>query len=153
MEQFYCLSVMLSLLCGLILIYGQDAELEGESFEDAPAKKRIPGIDKIQEGIADESLFANELFRLVCGALAVVSGLVIFLLPYNGIAVFGDLIPALVCILAGACVLLGYYEDRNDEFVPPEILDTVLTNNRLYIGIAALLFGVIHFILPGAPLL
>ena len=153
MAQFYCLSVMLSLLCGLILIYGQDAELGDEAFEDASSKSSIPGIDKLQEGIAGESLFGNELFRLVCGTLAFVSGLVTFLVPYNGIAVFGDLLPSLVCLLAGATVLLGYFEDRNEEFVPPEILDTILTNNKLYIGIAALLFGVVHFILPGAPLL
>jgi len=152
MAQFYCLSVLLSLLCGLILIYGQD-----EGFGDEPLegdeKKSVPGIEKIQEGIAGEPLFENELFRLVCGALCLVTGLVIFFVPYSGVSVFGDLIPAVICLFAGACVLLLWMEDRNEEFVPPEILDTVLTNNRLYIGIAALGAGVLHFILPGVPLL
>lgn len=151
MAQFYCLSVLLSLLCGLILIYGQDEDFGG-SLEDEE-KKSIPGVGKIQEGIVGETLFENELFRLVCGALCFVTGLVIFLLPYHGVSVFGDLIPAVICLFAGACVLLIWLEDRNDEFVPPEILDTVLTSNRLYIGIAALAAGVLHFILPGAPLL
>ena len=156
MAQFYCLSVLLSLLCGLILIYGQNEgfgdEAGGDSFEDGEGKS-VPGIEKIQEGIAGEPLFENELFRLVCGALCFVTGLVIFFVPYSGVSVFGDLIPAVICLFAGACVLLLWIEDRNEEFVPPEILDTVLTNNRLYIGIAALGAGVLHFILPGVPLL
>ena len=153
MAQFYCLSVLLSLLCGLILIYGQEEELEGDSFEDEAEKKSIPGLEKIQDGISGESVFANELFRLVCGALCFVTGFVIFFVPYKGVAVIGDLIPSVICLLAGACVLLGYFEDRNEEFVPPEILDTILTNNRLYIGIAALFAAVAHFVLPGVPLL
>ena len=152
MAQFYCLSVILSLLCGLILIYGQD-EGFGDDSLDSDEKKDIPGLDKIQEGIAGEALFENEIFRLVCGALCLVTGLVIFLVPYSGGSIIGDLIPAVVCIFAGACVLLIWLEERNDEFVPPEILDTVLTANRLYIGIAALGAGVLHFILAGAPLL
>lgn len=152
MAQFYCLSVILSLLCGLILIYGQD-EGFGDDSLDSDEKKDIPGLDKIQEGIAGEALFENEIFRLVCGALCLVTGLVIFLVPYSGVSIIGDLIPAVVCIFAGACVLLIWLEERNDEFVPPEILDTVLTANRLYIGIAALGAGVLHFILAGAPLL
>ncbi|MCR5045286.1 MAG: hypothetical protein K6A42_01755 [Treponema sp.] len=153
MAQFYCLSVMLSLLCGLILIYGHDDELADEAFEDSAGKKAIPGVSKIQEGIAGESLFTNELFRLVCGALCFVTGLVVFFAPYRGVAVFGDLIPALACLFAGAAVLLGYFEDRSDDFIPPEILDVILTNNRLYIGIAALFAGVLHFVLPGVPLI
>ena len=160
MAQFYCLSVILSLLCGLILIYGQN-EGFGASEEDGAldgdelggGKKSIPGLEKIQEGIAGEALFENELFRLVCGALCLVTGLVIFFAPYNGLSVIGDLIPAVVCLFAGACVLLLWLEDRNEDFVPPEILDTVLANNRLYIGIAALGAAVVHFILPGVPLL
>lgn len=152
MAQFYCLSVLLSLLCGLILIYGQDEGFGDEPLEGGE-KASVPGIDKIQEGIAGEPLFENELFRLVCGALCFVTGLVIFFVPYSGVSVIGDLIPAVICLFAGACVLLLWMEDRNEEFVPPEILDTILTNNRLYIGIAALGAGVLHFILPGVPLL
>lgn len=153
MAQFYCLSVILSLLCGLILIYGQGGELDDASLGEEGEKKSIPVLDKIQSGIDGESLFENELFRLVCGALCFVTGLVIFLTPYNGVAIFGDLIPAVICLFAGACVLLGYFEDRSDDFMPPEILDTILTNNKLYIGIAALFAGVVHFIFPGVPLL
>ena len=158
MAQFYCLSVILSLLCGLILIYGQNegfgaSEGDGAFDGEGGGGKSVPGIEKIQEGIAGETLFENELFRLVCGALCFVTGLVIFLIPYSGVSVFGDLIPAVVCVFAGACVLLIWLEDKNEEFVPPEILDTILTSNRLYIGIIAFGAGVIHFILPGVPLL
>ena len=81
------------------------------------------------------------------------TGFVIFFVPYHGVAVIGDLVPAVICLFAGACVLLDYWEARNEEFVPPEILDTVLINNKLYIGIAALFAGVAHFVLPGVPLI
>lgn len=153
MAQFYCLSVMLSILCGLILIYGQNENLEDDSFGEGTEKKTIPGLEKIQEGLAGESLFANELFKLVCGALCFVTGFVIFFVPYHGISVIGDLLPALVCLFAGACVLLEYFEEKSDSFVVPEAVENVLTANKLYIGIAALLVGVLHFVLPGVPLL
>ena len=153
MAQFYCLSVILSLLCGLILIYGQEGGFDDGDFEDSSKGNSIPGLNKIQEGIAGEALFENQLFRLVCGALCFVTGFVIFFVPFKGAPVIGDLIPSVICLFAGACVLLGYLEERNDEFIPPEILDTILTNNRLYIGIAAIFGAVAHFILPGVPLL
>ena len=85
MAQFYCLSVMLSILCGLILIYNQNENLEDDSFGEGAEKKPLPGLEKIQEGLAGESLFSNELFKLVCGALCFVTGFVIFFVPYLGI--------------------------------------------------------------------
>ena len=61
MAQFYCLSVLLSILCGLILIYGQDEGFGGDGLDegefDAASKKSVPGLEKIQEGIAGEALF------------------------------------------------------------------------------------------------
>ncbi len=152
MAQFYCLSVLLSVLCALILIYDQD-ESSDDSFDDGEEKKSIPGIEKIQEGIAGESLFSNQLFRLVCGALCFVTGFVIFFVPYKGVSVIGDFIPAIACLFSGACVLLEYFEEKSDSFMTPEILQTVLISNKFYIGVAALFAGVVHFVLPGAPLL
>lgn len=153
MAQFYCLSVLLSLLCGLVLIYGQDEDFGSDDFEEGAGKKSIPGLEKIQEGISGESLFSNPTFRLVCGALCFVTGFVIFFVPYHGISVIGDLIPAFVCLFAGATVLLECLEEKSDSFVLPEVLDNALFANKLYIGIGAILVGVIHFILPGVPLL
>ncbi|MBR5096941.1 MAG: hypothetical protein IK094_07560 [Treponema sp.] len=153
MAQFYCLSVLLSLLCGLILIYGQDEGFDSDDFEEGTGKKSIPGLEKIQEGIAGESLFSNPTFRLVCGALCFVTGFVIFFVPYHGISVIGDLIPSFACLFAGATVLLEYFEEKSHSFALPEVLDNALFANKLYIGIGAILIGVIHFILPGVPLL
>ena len=153
MAQFYCLSVLLSLLCGLILIYSQDENLDDASFDEGTEKKSIPGFEKIQEGIAGESLFSNPTFRLVCGALCFVTGFVIFFVPYHGISVIGDLIPSFACLFAGATVLLEYFEEKSDSFAIPEVLENALFANKLYIGIGAILIGVIHFILPGVPLL
>ena len=155
MAQFYCLSVLLSILCGLILIYNQDENFDDGSFgegAEGTEKKSIPGLEKIQEGIAGESLFSNPTFRLVCGALCFVTGFVIFFVPYHGISVIGDLLPSFACLFAGATVLLEYFEEKSDSFVIPELLQNALFANKLYIGIGAILIGVIHFILPGVPL-
>lgn len=158
MVQFYFLAVLMNILCGLILVYGEDSELDSDNLDDGlendgiSGGNSIPGLKKIQDGIAGESLFANELFRLVCGALCLVVGIVTLFVPYSGPAVLGDMLPSLCALFAGASVLLAYFEERSEEFVAPEICDTILISNKLYIGIAALLFGVIHFIIPGAPL-
>lgn len=153
MAQFYCLSVLLSVLCGLILIYSQGEGFDDDSFEEAAEKKSIPAFEKIQEGIAGESLFSNSLFRLVCGALCFVTGIVIFFVPFSGMSVFGDLLPSFACLLAGACVLMEYFEEKSDSFVLPETVGNILSENKLYIGIGTLFIGVIHFVLPGVPLL
>lgn len=155
MAQFYFLAVLLNIICGLICVYNQNGndDVFSDDFDEDGSKSQIPGVSKIQEGIAGESLFSNPIFNLVSGALCLITGLVIFLSPYKGPVIIGDLFPALTAILGGSSVLLGYMENRNDEFVPPEILDTILTANKLYIGIACLLFGILHFIAPGAPIL
>lgn len=152
MAQFYCLSVLLSVLCGLILIYSQNEGLDDDSFGEENPKK-IFGLEKIQEGIAGESLFSNPPFRLVCGALCFVTGFVIFFVPYHGVSVIGDLLPSFACLFAGAAVLIGYFEEKSDTIVLPEVLDNALSANKFYIGVAAILVGVVHFILPGVPLL
>ncbi len=153
MAQFYCLSVLLSVLCGLTLIYSQNENLGDDSFGEQAEKKSIPAFEKIQEGLAGESLFSNSLFRLVCGALCFVTGFVIFFVPYHGVSVIGDLLPSLACLLAGACVLLGYFEEQSDSFAMPEAVEAFVSANKLYIGIAVLFIGVVHFVLPGVPLL
>ncbi len=153
MAQFYCLSVILSVLCGLILIYSQGESFSDDSFGETAERKSIPAFEKIQESLAGESLFSNELFRLVCGALCFVTGFVIFFVPYNGISVIGDLLPSFACLFAGAGVLLGYFEEKSDSFVMPDFLENAFSSNRLYIGIGSMLVGIVHFILPGVPLL
>lgn len=154
MAQFYFLAVLLNIICGLLCVYaqGEPDDYFGEDFDEKP-KPKIPGVDKIHESITGESLFANPVFTLVSGALCLVTGIVILFAPYKGPAVIGDLLPALSAIFGGTAVLLSYLENQSEEFVAPEILDTILNANKLYIGIACLLFAIIHFIAPGAPLL
>ncbi len=151
MAQFYFLSVLLNLICGLICVYGKnssDVDLDG-GFDES-ASPEIPGVDDFQEDAAGESLFSNPMFNLVSGALCLVTGIVILLAPYKGPSLLGDLAPALAAILGGASVLLSYLENRSDEFVAPEIVDAILISNKFYIGIACLIFAVLHFIAPGA---
>lgn len=154
MAQFYFLSVLLNIICGLICVYaqGESDEYLGEEFGEKPESK-IPGVDKIHEGLSKESLFTSPMFTLVSGALCFITGIVILFSPYKGSSVIGDLFPALSAIFGGAATLLSYLEDQSEEFVAPEILDTILNANKLYIGIACLLFAILHFVAPGAPLL
>ena len=154
MAQFYFLAVLLNIICGLICVYSQNDSDEyfEDEFDEKP-KPKIPGVDKINEGIMGESLFANPMFNLVSGALCLITGIVILFAPYKGPSVIGDLLPASSAIFGGAATLLSYLENQSEEFVAPEILDTILNANKLYIGIACLLFAIIHFVAPGAPLL
>ncbi len=151
MAQFYFLAVLLNIICGLICVYGKNtAVVDFENDFDENETSKILGAEKIQGTVAGEPLFSNPLFNLVSGALCLVTGIFIFLVPYKGPAVLGDLLPALAAILGGASVLLSYFENRSDEFVAPEILDVILVSNKFYVGIACLLFAVLHFIAPGA---
>lgn len=151
MAQFYFLSVLLNIICGLICVYGKNASVvDLDDGFDGNATSEILDVEKNQEGDAGEPIFSNPMFNLVSGALCLVTGIVILLVPYKGPSLLGDLLPALAAILGGASVLLSYLENRSDEFVAPEILDVILVSNKFYIGVACLLFAVLHFIAPGA---
>lgn len=150
MAQFYFLSVLLNILCGLICVYGKNSDVDFDDGFDESATPKILGVDEIQENAAGDTLFSNPMFNLVSGALCLVTGIVILLAPYRGPSLLGDLAPALTAILGGASVLISYLENRSEEFVAPEIVDVILISNKFYIGIACLLFAVLHFIAPGA---
>ena len=151
MAQFYFLSVLLNILCGLICVYGKNfSDMNLEEEFDGSASSEIPGIDEKKESIAGDSLFSNPVFNLVSGTLSLVTGIVILLAPYSGPSLLGDIAPALAAIFGGASVLISYLENRSEEFVAPEIVDAILISNKFYIGIACLIFAVLHFIAPGA---
>ena len=150
MAQFYFLTVLLNIICGLICVYGKnDSVVDLEDDFDENTMPEISGAGRMQESVAGEPIFSNPMFNLVSGALCLVTGIFILFVPYKGPSVLGDLAPALSAILGGASVLLSYLEKRSDEFVAPEILDVILASNKFYVGIACLLFAVLHFIAPG----
>ncbi|MCQ2611244.1 MAG: hypothetical protein MJ169_05790 [Treponema sp.] len=126
MAQMYVLSILMNLMVGMILV--------------------TPASDK-------QKFFTNEVTRLICGAVCFLTALIKLFFTYGskgaGIPVLGDLIPAVAGIAGGASVLIEYYLENHSAGSVPEIVETILVKNKLYIGILCLGAAVLHFIMPG----
>lgn len=161
MEQFYCLSVVLNILAGLILVYGMDltkknTELDvAESTQDAEEfskdesqKKLIPGIKlpKNLSGLNSKGL------RLVVGIATAGIGLIKFFYSYRSIPILGDLIPSLIGMAGGVSVLIEYYAANvtDDDFELSDNLQAIFITPRKYIGVACLAAALLHFLFPRA---
>ena len=150
MAQFYFLSVLLNVLCGLILVYGTNL-----------ASGEIPSSDAADTGSEEKSLkdgfkgFDNKTFRLIIGILSVFVGILKFLSVYrNDIPVIGDLLPALAGLMGGASILLEYFMGTTTEEINiPEAVKKIFIECRKYIGVGCLVVGVLHFIFPQVPIL
>lgn len=139
MLQFYFLSIVLNALAGYFLLTGDD---EG-----------------VLEFKGNFSL-KDETFRFVLGILTGLTGLFKILSPIeneagNIIYVFGDLVPAVVGILAGFILIFEYFKNRAtlDATDNTEKIDRVLIANKKIIGICALAAAVLHFLFPRVLLL
>ena len=70
------------------------------------------------------------------------------------IPVVGDLVPAFAGIVAGASLLLDWYQERSEvQFSLPGPLSVAYTSGRKYIGVFCLIAAVLHFIFPTAMFL
>ncbi len=165
MLQFYFLSVLFNLFVGLILFYGKNIHekkivpaKEGEdlSFLDEDFK---PGEknDAPENPNFFKKLFGNiniesdSLFYLVVGVLSVFVAIIKLLSPVKGIAIFGDLFPAVTGILGGGVVLFNYFsENSSTEIKLPSFFNKLFVEFQKYIGIACVVVAIIHFIIPGA---
>jgi hypothetical protein len=134
MIQFYFLSVFLNALAGYILAGGDE---QGEL------------------GIKGGFSLSDETVRLVLGILCVVTGLLKLLSPAEGgLPVLGDLIPALIGILAGFILVLEYY--RSHATVESGEADRFyegFSRNKKLFGFIAVISAVLHFLFPGVPLI
>ena len=152
MEQFYCLSVVLNIVAGLILVYGLDltkqpgeivpTEIEGEN------KKLIPGrkLPKNLSGLNGRGL------RFIIGICATLVGLIKFFSAYRGIAILGDLIPSVAGLAAGISILIEYYAANitDDDFELSDKIESLFVKPRKYIGVFCLLAALLHFLFPRA---
>lgn len=140
MIQFYCLSVTLNVISGMILIYG----------------KLLSNKDN-SENKGQVALFDNDVFRLVVGLLTGLVGIFKLFFVYstnnNGIPVIGDLLPAFAGLVASFIILVDYYIKRSENAEISDSIKSVFLENKKYFGIACLLIAVIHFIFPGAIIL
>ncbi|MDR0400219.1 MAG: hypothetical protein LBH51_04680 [Treponema sp.] len=136
MIQFYFLSILLNLAGGFVLFSNNEG-----------------GVRSV---IEDEIHFSlrNETFRLVLGVLCAVVGLLKFLSPVQGdIPVVGDLISAAAGLVTGFVLLFDYYRGRSFFEDGDGGVKAVITVNRRWIGLAAMIAAALHFIFPGVLLL
>lgn len=152
MAQFYFLSIIMNIFAGLVLIYGRDFTKEEKLPSEEIDEKKS---DKKSALFSEIPLLENGNFRLVLGVLTVLTGLMKILSVFrNDVPVIGDLLPALAGLLAGASILIEYYLVTSSmENNLPENVNRLFIEGRKYIGVFAIIAGVIHFIFPQVLLL
>ncbi|MDR0656511.1 MAG: hypothetical protein LBG22_09385 [Treponema sp.] len=136
MIQFYFLSIICNGAAGFLL--STDRVSTEESIEDS---------QKLSLG--------SETFRLVLGVLTSLTGILKLLSPVQGeVPVIGDIIPALAGLAAGFSLLFEYYRRTSTlQSGKTEGLENFIGRNKKWIGIAALISAVFHFLIPQVPLL
>ncbi|MDC7228607.1 MAG: hypothetical protein PQJ61_17730 [Spirochaetales bacterium] len=89
--------------------------------------------------------------KIIVGILSFVVG-ILKLLSSMDVTVAGDLLPALCNIAVGIALTLDYYKDRSENG-SSERLNDFFARNGSFIGIVAVIFGLIHFFIPRVLLL
>jgi TctA family transporter len=134
--QFYFLSILFNALAGFILFTENS---EGESSLEERIKLPVN----------------NEIFRLVLGILALVTGLLKLLSSIQGdLPVIGDLVPAFTGFFTGFILVFSYYDEHasTDEGKFRNFGAAVLRNKK-WMGLAAMAAAVLHFLFPQVLLL
>ena len=130
MIQFYFLSILLNALAGYTLITERD--------------ETNAGIEKFVSFSID-----NEMVRLVLGIATMATGVLKILSRIQGdIPVIGDLLPALVGLVAGFILVFDYYRAKSTMDMDKADKIGTLLNNRKWIGYIALGTAVLHFLFP-----
>lgn len=114
----------------------------------------------IDEKITLPKIFNREMlespnFQLLAALITFVTGFLQFLFaPFGGVAVIGNLFPALGGIIAGFSIGLLYYQAKATVISPrlEKIID-VFIGNRDVVGVLVLIIALLHFLLPTVILL
>lgn len=135
MIQFYFLSILFNLMAGYTLVYSEPEKLSATNPFSA--------------------LIQNETVKLLLGVLTFISGFLKILSSVRGdIPVIGDILPALCGLAAGFTLLLDYFKSRSTlAEAGTGIVYTVFHTNAKWIGIAAIISAVLHFVFPTVLLL
>jgi hypothetical protein len=144
MIQFYLLSILFNALVGFLLILESAEDTNnGDSFAVDLGDSKIPAFLK------------NESFRLILGVLTMVVGLLKILSATKGdIPVIGDLIPAVIGLMAGFVLIFEFYRKQSVlEEERPATLGRFLLNHKRMVGFAAIVAAVLHFLFPSVLLL
>ncbi len=135
MLQFYFLSVLCNFTAGFLIFRSEEYPVS----EDSGFKFSIH----------------NESFRLGLGIITCLTAVLKILSVVQGdIMVIGDLIPALMGLLAGFILIFAYYKHHSDiASEKSEKLESFFETNRKWIGVVTMASAVLHFLFPSVLLL
>lgn len=131
MYQIYFLSILVNLLTGITLSFGQmDEKLQLRS-------------------LFNPELFEHPGFRLTMAIVTFVVGFLKLLSVSPGdVPVVGDLLPALAGMVMGFTLFLQYYRDRSTvESSAVATLERLFVSNSAIIGTLGIIVAVLHFFL------
>jgi hypothetical protein len=134
MLQFYFLSILANILAGLTLT----ADYFAEKFK---------GFLPFQE------LLSKKNVKTTIGIFAFVVGFLKLLIRSNptDVPVVGDFLPALAGLAMGASLILGIVKERTTVSTEKvNNLEKTVMTYRVPLGIAGLVIGALHFLVPGA---
>ncbi len=140
MFQLYLLTVLTNVLAGLALATG----FLTERFERFSEYTDFMG---------------NAVYRIVLAVLSLLIGIINLFPTYSGdMAVLGELFPSLAGIVTGILLITEYISSRKreDESKTAELAEKVEKFSGPYltiVGIASVIIGILHAILPKLPLL
>jgi hypothetical protein len=97
----------------------------------------------------------NESFRLILGVLTMVVGLLKILSATKGdLPVIGDLVPAVVGLMAGFVLIFEFYHKQSVlEEDRPANVGRFLLDHKKMVGVAAIAAAALHFLFPTVLLL
>lgn len=130
MEQVYFLSIIGNTLAGLILMAEHLSE-------------KVSFLKTI------EKIFKNFGVRIILAFGLILIGMIKLVWPFNGIPFIGDLFPMLASLVMGFTLIFEFLRGKSDvNSATLVMLDSIFLKNKFYIGIAALFFSLLHFLLP-----
>lgn len=133
MLQIYFLTVLTNIIAGLTL--------------SAPyLSSKIEGFEIFSEKLE------HKTYRVVLGSVTMITGL-FALLNHSSVsmAVLGDLLPSLTALAMGLILIIYYF--FNDEENSSNLVNSIKDFSDKYgnvLGIAGIIIGLIHFIIPTA---
>ena len=140
MFQLYLLTVLTNVLAGLALATGFLT-------------------DRFERFSEYTDFMSNGVYRIVLALVSLLIGFINLFPTYSGdIAVLGDLLPSLAGIATGILLITEYLSSRKseDESKTFELAEKVEKFSGPYltiVGVASVVIGVLHAILPKLPLL
>ncbi len=133
MLQIYFLTVLTNIIAGLTI--------------SAPFLSiKIEGFQIFAEKME------NKMYRVILGSITVITGLFALLnTSADNIAIIGDLLPAVTAMAMGLILVIFYFfTDEEDSNRPVKTVKELSEKYGNILGIAGIIIGLIHFLIPTA---